>query len=298
MSFVVIYTIKNKVTNQTYVGSAKNYKTRWSNHINQLRRGTHPNIKLQNSWKKYGEQNFEFEVIEFVENEILLIEREQYYLDNILGANSNDNTFHQIGFNILRVAGSSLGFRHTEESKEKIRGENNGMFGKPNPFFGKNHSEESKQLMSRKLKGRSSKDRNHFWKKTHSSESIEKMKNSLKKFGSENPIFGKASPNRKIVIQYSVDREFIKEWSYAGEAANSLGINTQNISSCCLGKMKTYKGFIWEYKEDYDLIEETKNQEIRTLYQQTNITQRELSKLYKMSPNKVSKILKDIEILS
>ena len=62
--------------------------------------------------------------------------------------------------------------------------------------------------------------------------------------------------------------------------------------------MKTYKGFIWKYKEDYDLIEEIKNQEIRTLYQQTNITQRELSKLYKMSPNKVSKILKDIEILS
>ena len=49
-------------------------------HASQLRRGVHENPHLLNSWKKYGYEAFEFEVVEFCEKADL-IPREQYYLD-------------------------------------------------------------------------------------------------------------------------------------------------------------------------------------------------------------------------
>jgi group I intron endonuclease len=63
-------------------------------------------------------------------------------------------------YNILKVAGSSLGRKHTEEAIALMSlansGENNPMFGrigKNHPMFGKTHTPESKALMSLAKKG-------------------------------------------------------------------------------------------------------------------------------------------------
>ena len=58
-----IYMIINKINNKIYVGQTINkngYKKRWNQHKNELRKNSHHNIFLQNSWNKYGEENFEF----------------------------------------------------------------------------------------------------------------------------------------------------------------------------------------------------------------------------------------------
>ena len=65
----------------------------------------------------------------------------------------------------------------------------------------------------------------------------------------------------------------------------------QGIFSCCLGRQKTYKGFIWKYKTPNKENKELE-MEIINLYNETKITQREICKLYKISPNKISKLLK------
>lgn len=52
----------------------------------------------------------------------------------------------------------------------------------------------------------------------------------------------------KIVLQFSKTGEFIKEWSSIMEAERN-GFNNGNIVSCCRGKRKSHKGFIWRYKE-------------------------------------------------
>ena len=57
-------------------------------------------------------------------------------------------------------------------------------------------------------------------------------------------------PKRKPVLQYSKDGKFIKEWTHAREAAESLGINKRAIYGCCKGRSKTSGGFIWKRKED------------------------------------------------
>jgi hypothetical protein len=107
----------------------------------------------------------------------------------------------------------------------------------------------------------------------------------------DNPNYGKESKNRRIVLQYDINNNFIREWSYAGEASKILGIHIQGIFSCCLGIQKTHKGFIWKYKSPNKENKELE-MEIINLYNETKITQREICKLYKMSPNKISKLLK------
>ena len=58
---------------------------------------------------KYGFNNFSFEILEYCDKNILL-EREQYYL-NLLKPD----------YNVVELAGNTLGYKHNEESLEKMR---------------------------------------------------------------------------------------------------------------------------------------------------------------------------------
>ena len=55
--------------------------------------------------------------------------------------------------------------------------------------------------------------------------------------------------NCKIVLQYTLNGKFIKEWNGTREAGRELNISCNCISAVCLGKRKTAGGFIWKYKE-------------------------------------------------
>lgn len=79
--FMCIYQILNKVNGKFYIGSTKDWYTRKSQHLQHLTRDKSPSKILQNSWNKYGESSFEFVVLEVVEIQDQLIEREQHYID-------------------------------------------------------------------------------------------------------------------------------------------------------------------------------------------------------------------------
>ena len=51
----------------------------------------------------------------------------------------------------------------------------------------------------------------------------------------------------KPVLQLSLDGVLVREWPSTKEAERN-GFNHGNIVSCCNGKLKTHKGFRWEYK--------------------------------------------------
>lgn len=53
----------------------------------------------------------------------------------------------------------------------------------------------------------------------------------------------------KIVLQYSLDLILIKEWPSVREIQRQFGYKQGHISECCRGELKTYKGYIWKYKE-------------------------------------------------
>ena len=51
------------------------------------------------------------------------------------------------------------------------------------------------------------------------------------------------------VLQIDLEtKQIIAEYPSANEAARQLNIYQGNISDCCRGKRKTYKGFKWSYK--------------------------------------------------
>jgi group I intron endonuclease len=59
---------------------------------------------------KYGHSTFKLEILEYCEaDRLIILEREQYYIDLL-----------KPEYNILKIAGSPLGYKHTEESLAKI----------------------------------------------------------------------------------------------------------------------------------------------------------------------------------
>ncbi|MCC5636289.1 GIY-YIG nuclease family protein [Nostoc sp. CHAB 5844] len=92
-----IYKIKNRVNGKFYIGSSKNIKVRFWQHVNSLKKGDHHSYRLQADWDKFGEESFELFVIEEVEAEKLSYV-EQNYLNLY-------RTFDpSIGYNICALA--------------------------------------------------------------------------------------------------------------------------------------------------------------------------------------------------
>lgn len=91
-----------------YIGSSTNLRKRYVNHVSQLRRNVHHNSHLQNAWNKYGEDAFEFVVLEECAIE-QLIEREQHWLDTTL-----DKYNHHLSAN------SVAGHTPSDEVRKKI----------------------------------------------------------------------------------------------------------------------------------------------------------------------------------
>lgn len=94
-----IYQIGCIPTGKFYIGSAVSLRDRWDRHRHLLRKGTHRNVHLQNAWDKYGEESFEFSILELVDRPDLL-RAEQRWIDK---SGCTDRT---IGFNIYEIAGS------------------------------------------------------------------------------------------------------------------------------------------------------------------------------------------------
>nr|UVX78837.1 MAG: zinc-binding loop region of homing endonuclease [Bacteriophage sp.] len=57
-----------------------------------------------------------------------------------------------------------------------------------------------------------------------------------------------AEKQSKTVLQFKKDGDFVKEWLSTQECGRN-GFDSGAVSSCCNGKRKSHKGFIWKYKE-------------------------------------------------
>lgn len=123
-----IYLLICNTTGKIYLGSAINLRKRFNEHLNR----SNSNLLLQNAIKKYGIENFTFIILEICHPEEL-IAFEQYYMDELKPT-----------YNILHIAGSLKGFKHSEASRQLI------SVAKKNNLYslGYIHSEESRKRIS------------------------------------------------------------------------------------------------------------------------------------------------------
>lgn len=62
-------------------------------------------------------------------------------------------------------------------------------------------------------------------------------------------LFGRTHVGKKI-IQTTIDGKFIAEFTCIRDAAEKYGINERFISKCCKGKIDSYKGYKWKFKDE------------------------------------------------
>jgi group I intron endonuclease len=241
-----IYLIHNNINGKQYVGSGTDLGKRLAVYYFPSR--LIDNRYISNSILKYGHDNFSIIILDVLGNagscvKTDIINKEQGYI----------NIYKPV-LNLNPLASSSLGFRHSEESKKLIS-----EFRKGKPL-----SENTKKRLSLLFTG----ELNPFWSKIHSSDTLDKMRKSKigklnpmfnkdksKEFllymnkdkkGSNNPMFGKAKSEetlaklRKKIYIYDDSKQFIKYYDSIKSAVKDLHIAAETIKKY-LNTNKLYK---------------------------------------------------------
>lgn len=112
MIFLIgIYKITNNINGKIYIGQSTRVKTRWEEHKNR------PREAIGEAIKKYGFENFTFEMIEECKEEQQLDEREKYWINYY---NSYEN-----GYNL--TLGGNSGPKYSPEEIIKVYKETNNI---------------------------------------------------------------------------------------------------------------------------------------------------------------------------
>ena len=253
-----IYMIKNLKNGKVYIGQSVDVRSRWYAHKNDLRKKSHKNIKLQNAWNKYGEENFSFEVILTCPKEELNY-NEKYYVTKYnsykegynmtLGGNDNTSYPKEFGEKISHTRNN-----FSKEKKEEIRKKNLAV-----------HMEECIPIYQLDLDGKVLK----LWQSTRfaaytlgiNQSCIQSCLN-LKRRTYKNSIwirekdfesfdinnYRKCGTQPRRVKQINNDGEVVKIWESANSASKE-GFDSSAIIKCCKGVYNTHKGYKWEYAD-------------------------------------------------
>ena len=148
-----IYLWTHKESGKRYVGSASNLKTRLSQYFNINYLERNKTMYICNALKEHGYSTFSLSILKYIditdlslgEAKILILEREQFFLDLIF-SEDKPNTY-----NTLKLAGSLLGFTHSSETKALISKTQKSIDRSgdnyPRGMSGKTHSAEALAIL-------------------------------------------------------------------------------------------------------------------------------------------------------
>lgn len=158
INFGGIYCIKNMVNSKLYIGSVLSIKERLKTHRKKLVCNRHPNLHLQAAWNNCA-IDFDFFVIEIVDDPKNLLEREQHWIDFY------QSTINTKGYNRRLKVNSNLGLKSSAETKAKMSKAHLGHTRN----IGQTISLETRLKISKAMKG-----------KKHSVEHVEKRRQARK----------------------------------------------------------------------------------------------------------------------
>lgn len=258
-----IYEIRNILNDNLYIGSSVNLKSRKYAHFNDLKKDKHHCSHLQKAYnkikKEYGEKNvlgyFEFRILKYIEkikNKKLLKEEllkwENLELNKYKKEDGNIN--HTKCYNILPYAGSLLGSKRSEETKQKIRNAlkdkkftaehrkniSKGHMGiDPFKYLSEGYKREIYDKRNTSLRGKEFS--NMHKEKLSISHKDKKHSEEIKDKISKN------SPFKKRIANLDTNKEF----DSIKEASKFYNIGYMNIVRVCKNERKTAGGHKWSY---------------------------------------------------
>ena len=145
-----VYLLTHLESQNKYIGSSVNLSRRLKYYFSKVNIARHTNSRIHNALLLYGHSSFSLTILEYIEIENfsieeaknIILEREQYFIDKISPE-----------YNILKTAGSLLGFKHSRRRKETILKFKNSKSKSKNPMYGKLHSIETREILSNLKKG-------------------------------------------------------------------------------------------------------------------------------------------------
>jgi group I intron endonuclease len=193
-----VYIIRNILNNKVYVGSTGDFVSRRYTHFSDLDRNKHKSSHLQYAYNLYGKENFIFEILLYLDNDVNIL---LFFEEQIIKAYDATNREH--GYNTKSIPNSAKGQIMSQETKDKI---SSSLLGRTPWNKGLKTSEETKKKQRNALLGKSA-----YWNigRQKTSEEIEKsrkknIENGHSK-GSNNPM-SKLTEMDVLEIKKSIKR--------------------------------------------------------------------------------------------
>ena len=229
-----IYIIRNEINNKVYIGKSENLKRRIKRHITTLFNGTNGNKHLQAAFEKYGSENFDVSLLQILNKDDDINEREKYWINYF---NATDKRF---GYNKTKGGdgGNSYMECMTEEEREAVLQKKSEMHkGKNNPIYGKHCYTNGKEL--RYFDDEEAKEyiANGWYKGVP--DSI-KENERLASMGKKNGFYGKKHSD-EVKTKLSEERKGNKNWNY-GKTIYHKGNEQKYISK---DEIETYEADGW-----------------------------------------------------
>lgn len=266
----VIYKITNKINGKLYVGqTVQGARVRFLRHLLDARNGV--DTVLCRAIRKYGEKNFNYQVIDVAYNYEELNQKEEFWITSL---NTYVNFENSNGYNmkigwqampyelnhavkldeetIKSIVKLSSSGKHTidmlvdefnisKSSLNELFNKGSDSYKRMQIYIPQNKIDvaaerlrsRGREVASEKISKKKSKENHHMWGK-----------------------HGKNNPNSKAVLKIDKEtNEVLEEYESVTEASKSLDgkKNTvvSKVSLVCRGERNTAYGFKWKYKNEY-----------------------------------------------
>ena len=239
----VIYKVTNSINGKVYVGKTYNFEKRKREHIYDIE----DNLPFHRALKKYGIDNFVWEIIDTAESDEEIIEKEIYWIKQLNTCIYEKDSW---GYNVTLGGEGGVSWN----SRPVIQFSKNGY--KINEFHSCAHACVETGIHRRGIedcaRGIYKTSDGFLWrfKDEWDGKPIEQYK--------------KQPSHRCVeVVQIDLGGKYLNKFSSVTEAAKKTGIGRTLISSCLNGKNFRAGGYIWVYLDDYNPEKDYKYQGIR-----------------------------------